>query len=40
VRKSKIISLEKFNDWLHKNREYVNLGSTDGKAGWNLKLNY
>ena len=40
MKKSKIISLEKFNDWLDKNREYVNLGSTDGKAGWNLKLNY
>jgi hypothetical protein len=40
VKKSKIISLEKFNDWLDKNREYVTLGSTDGKAGWNLKGNY
>jgi hypothetical protein len=36
----KIISLEKFNQWLDKNREYINLGSIDGKAGWNLKSNY
>jgi len=40
MKQSKVISLEKFNKWLDKNREYVNLGSTDGKAGWNLKSNY
>lgn len=37
MRKNKIISLEEFNKWLDKNREYVNLGSTDGKTSWNLK---
>ena len=38
--KSKVISLEKFNNWLFKNKEYIVLGSTDGKAGFNLRHNH
>lgn len=40
MNKSKVITLEELNIWLNKNRELVVLGSTDGKADWNLKMNY